>query len=66
MKVNEIIKHNSMIKRAINDLEIELQDIKNRIIAPCALCKNEVDEKCEECKQNYYLGYNNKNYGSKK
>ena len=64
MKVNEIIKRNRMVKRAIKDLDEEREETLGQLIEPCQWCKTgeEITHRCMQCRSNYYEGYNKKTY----
>ena len=64
MKVNEIIRRNRMVKRAVRDLDEERDETIKELIEPCQFCKSGEDatDRCMVCRSNYYEGYNLKIY----
>lgn len=71
MDINEILKNNKTIEskiKEINDkiesLELCRDKLKSNLMAPCVTCKYEGFIRCDTCSNNYYDGYNIKDYPS--
>lgn len=60
--IQEILKHNKDITRQIREKRAEIRILAGQIKAPCMSCRYDGVYRCEACSENYYEGYNIKDY----
>jgi hypothetical protein len=70
LDVNDVLKHNSQIinrieeiNKEISEKKLEVNKLEKEIIAPCSFCPYDGVYRCESCKEMYYEGFNDKDFG---
>ena len=62
MNGDRIVVENAIVILSIEKAEAQLEHLKRMIKAPCMSCKYEGVFRCEACAEDYYRGYNVKDY----
>lgn len=62
MTPEDMLSHNEMVAKAIEEREREIAELRSTIKAPCETCKYDSVFRCEACMNDYYRGYNVKDY----
>ena len=57
-----ITEHNQKIRDQYNKLIEDANEIRNQVIAPCMECPYDGVFRCEACAENFYEGFNTKDY----
>lgn len=62
MTAEQIVEHNKSIAEKIKSLRKEIKEIDRQVLVPCEYCSYDGVYRCEACAEDYYQGFNIKEY----